>query len=79
MNTSTFKEVFTASIKVLYLNNTISLSVTVMIINIRGFNYVSHIHQICISFFSQYLVERIHTNYALQVRDSQWFFFQNSL
>lgn len=72
MNTSTFKEVFTASIKVLYLNNTISVSVTVMIINIRGFNYyVSHIHQTCISFFSQYLVERIHTNYALQVRDSQ--------
>ena len=32
MNTSTFKEVFTASIKVLYLNNIISLSVTIMII-----------------------------------------------
>ena len=32
MNTSTFKEVFTASIKVLYLNNTISLSLTIMII-----------------------------------------------
>ena len=32
MNTSTFKEVFTASIKVLYLNNTISLSLTIMMI-----------------------------------------------
>lgn len=72
MNTSTFKEVFTASIKVLYLNNTISLSVTIMIIYyICGFNYVSYIHQTYISFFTQYLVERIHTNYALQVRDSQ--------
>ena len=85
MNTSTFKEVFTASIKVhvspstkiyllfylhvLYLFSeeisTIDVPVYKMYVVYQWIFFTLNIK--CFALF-QYLVERIHTNYALQVR-----------
>ena len=75
MNTSTFKEVFTASIKVFPYCDIILFNsfVDFLIVCCVKYGWIN----LWLSF--QYLVERIHTNYALQVRTAHVLCLSNEI
>lgn len=76
MNTSTFKEVFTASIKVFTLLwHYFVLFICWLLVSalFKVYGWINF------SLLFQYLVERIHTNYALQVRTAHILFLSNEI